>query len=207
VFAIGDFARHGRVSVRMLRHYDAIGLLRPAHVDPHTGYSSYHAGQLAELNRIVALKELGFTLEQVHAMSDERIDLDAARNMLALRRAELESTLAAAARRLDHVEARLRALELDGALPAHEVVVKPLPATRLVELRSTAESFHPDDIGPVVRPLCAELGARLGRADVSPAGRLTCFYDRPDGPDGPDGLHAGPQSRAAPARDSTASKW
>jgi hypothetical protein len=47
MFSIGDFARHGRVSVRMLRHYDAIGLLRPAHVDPATGYRSYTAGQLA----------------------------------------------------------------------------------------------------------------------------------------------------------------
>ena len=59
MFSIGDFARHGRVSVRMLRHYDALGLLRPAHVDPVTGYRSYRAAQLSRLNRIVALKELG----------------------------------------------------------------------------------------------------------------------------------------------------
>ena len=48
MFSIGEFARHGRVSVRMLRHYDAIGLLRPACVDPATGYRFYQAGQLAE---------------------------------------------------------------------------------------------------------------------------------------------------------------
>ena len=63
MLAIGDFTRLGRVSVRMLRHYDAIGLLRPAHVDPTTGYRSYRAAQLAELNRIVAFKDLGFTRE------------------------------------------------------------------------------------------------------------------------------------------------
>ena len=62
MFTIGDFARLGQVSVRMLRHYDAIGLLRPA-VVRHAGYRNYAAGQLARLNRIVALKELGFTLE------------------------------------------------------------------------------------------------------------------------------------------------
>jgi DNA-binding transcriptional MerR regulator len=72
VFAIGDFARLGRVSVRMLRHCDAIGLLRPAHVDPATGYRSYRAAQLAELNRIVAFKELGFTLEQVRVADRRR---------------------------------------------------------------------------------------------------------------------------------------
>jgi DNA-binding transcriptional MerR regulator len=69
MFSIGEFARHGRVSVRMLRHYDAIGLLRPACVDPASGYRFYQASQLAELNRLVALKELGFTLQQVQAIS------------------------------------------------------------------------------------------------------------------------------------------
>ena len=64
MFNIGDFARHGRVSVRMLRHYDAIGLLLPAHVDQVTGYRSYAAQQLSRLNRIVALKDLGFTLSR-----------------------------------------------------------------------------------------------------------------------------------------------
>jgi hypothetical protein len=65
MFTIGEFARHGRVSVRMLRHYDAIGLLRPACVDPGSGYRFYQASQLAELNRVIALKDLGFTLPQV----------------------------------------------------------------------------------------------------------------------------------------------
>ena len=56
MFTIGDFARHGRVSVRMLRNYDATGLLRPARVDPASGYRFYEAVQLARLNRIIALK-------------------------------------------------------------------------------------------------------------------------------------------------------
>jgi DNA-binding transcriptional MerR regulator len=43
MLSIGDFARHGRASVRMLRHYDAIGLLQPVHVDQVTGYRSYGA--------------------------------------------------------------------------------------------------------------------------------------------------------------------
>jgi DNA-binding transcriptional MerR regulator len=46
----------------MLRHYDAIGLLEPVRVDPATGYRFYEASQLSPLNRIVALKNLGFSL-------------------------------------------------------------------------------------------------------------------------------------------------
>lgn len=76
MFSIGDFARHGRVSVRMPRHYDAIGLLRPAHVDPVTGYRSYQASQL---NSILALKDPGFTLDQVGAMLDEQVSVEGVR--------------------------------------------------------------------------------------------------------------------------------
>ena len=73
MLSIGDFARHGRVSVRMLRHYDAIGLLKPAFVDRVTGYRSYEARQLSRLNRIVALKGRGFTLQQVRSVLDEEV--------------------------------------------------------------------------------------------------------------------------------------
>src|ERR671917_48630 len=86
MLGIGDFARHGRVSVRMLRHYDAIGLLRPAHVDRLTGYRSYDAGQLSRLNRIVALKGLGFTLQQVRSILDDEVSVEELRGMLRLRR-------------------------------------------------------------------------------------------------------------------------
>jgi DNA-binding transcriptional MerR regulator len=176
MFSIGDFARHGRVSVRMLRHYDSIGLLRPAHVDPSSGYRSYQAAQLAELNRIVALKDLGFTLEQVRTMLAEEITADQVRGMLRLRRAELESALAESAQKLTQVEARLTAIE-DESLP-DGIVVKNLPALRLVELTAVAAGFRPEDIGPVVHPLCAELGRRLPHAEVTPTGCLTCYYER-----------------------------
>ena len=176
MFPIGDFARHGRVSVRMLRHYDALGLLRPARVDPVTGYRSYAAGQLARLNRIVALKDLGFTLDQVATLLADEVPVEQVRGMLTLRRAELEASLAEGAARLAQVEARLRTIEAEGSAP--DVVVKELPAMRVVELTGVAAGFAPEAIGPVVRPLCAELGRRLATADVTPAGRLTCYYEQ-----------------------------
>ncbi|MGW3963550.1 MerR family transcriptional regulator [Amycolatopsis sp. NPDC005003] len=178
MFPIGDFARHGRVSVRMLRHYDALGLLRPARVDPATGYRSYTAGQLARLNRIVALKDLGFTLEQVATLLADEVTVEQVRGMLALRRAELAAALAEGAARLAQVEARLRTIEAEGRPPAYDVIVKELPAQRVVELTGVAAGFAPEAIGPVVHPLCAELGRRLPPADVTPTGRLTCYYEQ-----------------------------
>lgn len=177
MFTIGDFAKHGRVSVRMLRHYDALGLLRPARVDPFTGYRFYEAGQLARLNRVIALKELGFSLDQVGTILDERVGAEELRGMLRLRQAELETAMAAAAARLVQVEARLRTIESEGTMPTDDIVVKSLPPVRLAELTGTAGSFEPQVIGPVIGPLYEELCRRLEEAGVVPTGPGIASYE------------------------------
>ncbi|WP_406146758.1 MerR family transcriptional regulator [Streptomyces sp. NBC_01012] len=191
MFTIGDFARHGRVSARMLRHYDAIGLLRPDRTDPDTGYRYYGAAQLARLNRVIALKDLGFTLQQVRAVLDERVDADELRGMLRLRRAELEATMAAAAARLAQVEARLRSIESEGHMPENDVIVKTVPAVRIAELTATAGSYQPQDITPVIGPLYERLFTLLAAAGVSPSGPCVARYE--DDPAGDDAVtvHAG----------------
>jgi DNA-binding transcriptional MerR regulator len=62
MFKIGDFSRIARVSCRLLRYYDELGLLRPTLVDRDSGYRYYSASQLQQLNRILVLKELGLSL-------------------------------------------------------------------------------------------------------------------------------------------------
>ena len=61
---IGDFSKLSRVSIRMLRHYDEIGLLAPGKVDAFTGYRYYGEEQLPTIYRINALKEMGFGLAE-----------------------------------------------------------------------------------------------------------------------------------------------
>jgi len=76
---IGDFSKLSRVSIRMLRHYDDIGLLKPAEIDKFTGYRYYHEEQLLTIGRITALKDMGFSLSDIIKMLDcyddkEKID-------------------------------------------------------------------------------------------------------------------------------------
>ena len=182
MFTIGDFARHGRVSIRMLRHYDATGLLHPAQVDPASGYRYYTAAQLARLNRIIALKDLGFSLQQVQDIVDEKLGAEELRGMLRLRRAELETAMAAAGARLVQVEARLRAIESEGHMPTNDVVIKNVPAVRVAELTATASSYGPEDIGPVIGPLYDELFRRLEAAGITPTGPGVAYYE--DAPEG-----------------------
>lgn len=199
MFTIGDFARHGRVSARMLRHYDAIGLLRPEHTDPFTGYRYYSAAQLARLNRVIALKDLGFTLQQVQEILEERVSTAELRGMLKLRQAELEEAMTAAAARLAQVEARLRSIESEGHMPTQDVMIKSIPPVRVAALTVVAASYAPEHIGPVISPLYDELFRRLKAAGVTPTGPGIAYYeDAPDG-DGAILVHAGFTVSADPA--------
>ncbi|MFF5333537.1 MerR family transcriptional regulator [Streptomyces sp. NPDC013181] len=182
MFTIGDFARYGRVSARMLRHYDEIGLLRPDRTDPSTGYRYYGAAQLARLNRIIALKDLGFTLQQVRSVLDDEVGPEELRGMLRLRRTELEAAMAAAAARLAQVEARLRSIESEGRMSTDDVAIKRVPAVRVAELTGVAGSYEPQDIGPVIGPLYEWLFPLLGEAGVCSSGPgIARYEDDPDG--------------------------
>jgi DNA-binding transcriptional MerR regulator/effector-binding domain-containing protein len=181
MLTIGEFARHGRVSVRMLRHYDAIGLLRPVRVDASTGYRFYDAAQLPRLHRAVALKDLGFTLVQVRAVLDEQVSVAELRGMLRMRRAQLQEQIRLDAERLARIEARLLVIGMEGAAPSDEVTVKHVPAVRVASVSGLAPGFAPEHITPVIRPLYERLRATTaGQATGTPI----AFYTDPPRGDG-----------------------
>ena len=176
MFSIGEFSRLGGVSVRTLRHYDEIGLLRPATVDPDTGYRGYSAAQLGRLNRIMALKELGLSLTQARRLLDG-VTLEELNGMLILRRAQLEHELEEHKNYLLGVEARLRHIAREGVMPADDIVAKKIPAMGVVVIAGQAPAFGPENIVPVVNRLAARFD-ELGIHDlVKEAGHRMIFYE------------------------------
>ncbi len=140
MFKIGDFARLARVSIKTLHHYDDIGLFVPHHVDPFTGYRYYAFDQLPRLNRILALRDLGFTLEQVRQMVDDSLNADELRGMLRLRRAQLQQQVDDARERLAQVEIRLRQIEQEGKMPDIDVLIKQVEAITVAGAREVVPS-------------------------------------------------------------------
>ena len=134
---IGDFARLSQVSVVTLRYYDEMDLLKPVKVDTFTGYRFYAADQLPRLNRILALKDLGFSLEQIKLMLADGLTPEQLRSMLTIQRQEVEKRLAGEQERLSRIEARLRQIELEDKMPTYDVVVKNTPAMLVASRRIT----------------------------------------------------------------------
>jgi len=178
MFTIGEFAGLGRVSVRMLRHYDAIGLIRPARVDPHSGYRYYTAAQLRVLNRVTALKDLGFTLQQVKTMIEDKVESVELRGMLRLRRAELAAQVERDAARLAQVDARLRLIETEGHMDTADVILKDSPALRVAELSATATSYEDAaSISANLTPLYPRLLALMKQHGIAMTGPPIGYYE------------------------------
>lgn len=135
MFRIGEFAQIGRVSGRQLRHYDRLGLLEPTLTDAKTGYRYYSARQLPRLNRILALKALGFSLEQIARMLDGDVPPDELRGMLTIRKAQVERSLAEEQMALRQIESRILQIEEQGALRDYDVIVKSEPAQAYISVR------------------------------------------------------------------------
>jgi len=140
VFKIGEFSRIARVSARLLRFYDELGLLRPGVVDAATGYRFYTTAQLQRLNRILVLKDLGLSLEQIGGVIDEQASAEQLRAMLLVRRSDAERALAEEAARLRLIESRIAQLDA-GASALDDVLIRAEPARRVITVRDTLSSF------------------------------------------------------------------
>jgi DNA-binding transcriptional MerR regulator len=108
---IGDFSKLAQVSVKTLRYYADLGLLRSAWVDRYTGYRYYDLQQLPRLNRILALRELGFPLAQIERLLRDDLATRELLRLMQLRHAELQQQVEAERARLGRVEVRLREIE------------------------------------------------------------------------------------------------
>ena len=129
---IGDFSRLSRVSVKTLRFYDETDLLKPVEVDRYTGYRYYEYSQLARLNRILALKDLGFSLDEIRRLLEIGLPAEQLRGMLKLREAESKQRVQEEAERLRRIEARLKQIEQEDVMSKYDVVIKKIEALKVV---------------------------------------------------------------------------
>ena len=172
MFKIGDFSRISQVSVKTLRYYDEIGLLKPAWVDRFTGYRYYSVDQSHRLNRILALKDLGLSLEQVTRLLDDHLTSEQIRGMLRMKRAEMQQRVEEEQERLARVEARLRQIEQEDRMPTYDIVLKKVEPQTVVAIHDVIPTYG--DQGSLWKELSVYL-ERHGAKAIGPS--LTIYYD------------------------------
>ncbi|HTP08488.1 MAG TPA: MerR family transcriptional regulator [Anaerolineae bacterium] len=163
MYKIGDFSRLSQVPVKTLRYYDEIGLLRPSEVDRFTGYRYYTAGQLSRLNRILLLKDLGLSLDQIGRLLEGDLPPAQLRGMLKLRQAEIERSIEEEEARLARVAALINQIEQENAsMSTYDVVIKKVAPVRIASIRDVVANYGAQS------ELWVELGAYLTQHNVKP---------------------------------------
>lgn len=178
MFKIGDFSRLSLVSVKALRYYDELGLLKPARVDEFTGYRYYSASQLTRLNRILAMKDMGLSLEQIALLLDKEPTPDQIRGMLRLKQVELHQQLVEGLARLVRIEAWLQAFEQEATMPAYDVVLKKVAPLQVAQARGIAPRMQQPELGITLDRLFDQVLGYISQHGAIPAGPgITLYYD------------------------------
>ena len=171
---IGDFSKLSRISIRMLRHYDEFGLLKPENVDSLTGYRYYSPAQLQTANRITALKDMGFSLASIVEIMRQYHDLEALKAFLAIKLEEVSEQEKEAQTRLALINTAMKRLRKDDHAMQYDVTLKTIPQRYVASLRKTIPTYQDERI--LWEQMNQEVGCSLQMAN--PSYSLAIFHDK-----------------------------
>ena len=138
---IGEFSKLSRVSVRMLRHYDEIGLLKPAEIDHFTDYRYYREDQLPIAGRIAALKDMGFSLADIVRILEVYDDREKMEQFFSARQKELEALSKDTAYKLTLLDAARKRLRKEEDM-SYNVTLKTIPERYAATIRMTIPRYE-----------------------------------------------------------------
>ena len=138
---IGEFSKLSRVSVRMLRHYDEIGLLKPAEIDRFTDYRYYREDQLPIAGRIAALKDMGFSLADIVRILEAYDDREKLERFLSARQKELEALSKDTAYKLTLLDAARKRLRKEENM-SYDITLKTFPACYAATVHMTIPRYE-----------------------------------------------------------------
>jgi DNA-binding transcriptional MerR regulator len=170
---VGEFSRLSRVTVKTLHHYDEMGLLKPSHIDQFSGYRFYTLDQLPRIHSIMALKELGLSLEEIAQLLGEDLPPEQIRGMFRLKQAEVQQRLREEQARLAQIEFRLRQIESEGIVETTDIVIKRIEPVYVLSLRRDYQSREEREVFGIAM----DEAVKDGRVKWTGAAPINIFYE------------------------------
>lgn len=168
---IGDFSRLTCISIKTLRYYDELGLLKPAGVDSFTGYRSYSADQIPRLHRIIALKDMGLSLEEIARLLHDDVSITHILDILHIKQEALKRRLEDESERLKQVENWIVNVENENKLPAYEIIIKKIPPVQVISVRTMIpNTFDAQLVAGKVLPVVSGLFTHIFSMDARVVG-------------------------------------
>lgn len=171
---IGDFSKMSRISIRMLRHYDDMGLLKPKTIDQCTGYRFYAEDQMLTAARIIALRDMGFNVSSIKEIMMHYHEAESLRSYLIVKQSELEAEALEIEKRMTLLKTAIKQLREDGVSMQYHVNVKTFPSRYVASVRKVIPSYN--DEGQLWQTMMQETCSQnLQPADM--CNSLAMFHD------------------------------
>lgn len=171
---IGNFSKLSRMSIRTLRHYDELGLLKPVEVDSFTGYRYYRELQLLEAERIQCLRNMGFSLNLIREILQKYQDVQEMEHFLAIQRQELEQKSQEIEQKLRLIDSTIEWLRKDGTMRGYDVTLKTVPEFYAASVRRLIPTYA--DEGLLWKTMMEET-APLHIQYSNPSYAIAVFHD------------------------------
>ncbi|HEX3078084.1 MAG TPA: MerR family transcriptional regulator [Lachnospiraceae bacterium] len=168
MYKIGLFSKMNKVTIKALRYYDEVGLLKPAHIDQENGYRYYTSEQLPIMHQILSMKQMGFSVEEMlRVQSGERIE-----NVLLTKKADTMKEISDSMRKLSQIEYALAHKE--EIQENYHVILKELPEVIVASIRKVMRNYG--DLFNIVPPMGEEM-ERLGCECAVPEYCFNIYHD------------------------------
>ncbi|MCK5129747.1 MAG: MerR family transcriptional regulator [Clostridiales bacterium] len=169
MFKIGDFSKLIRVSVRMLRYYDEVGLFHPIRVDSFTGYRYYSANQIEQLNLIVPLRDFGFNVADIAILIAET-SKKRQKEMLFEKSKEIENEILKQQLVLKRIDSAIKNLDKEKINMSYNVKMKKVPSYKVISLRQVIPAYEKEGM------LWEKLGTFMKEKGISSTGFCYATY-------------------------------
>lgn len=169
MYQIGLFSKMNRITTKTLRHYDELGLLKPAYIDELSGYRYYSNSQLPRLNKILALKQLGLSLREIQKIIDHEESIEV---FLTLKENEITETILREKEKLLSVQNYKKRIR--GELMKYNPVIKSLPEVIVASMRFIAPNY---DYYFEIIPKMGDEMRRLGAVCAVPEYCFNIYHD------------------------------
>lgn len=161
---IGDFSRLSRVSIRMLRYYDEMGLLKPDKVDAVTGYRYYSEEQLLVMGKIHALRDMGLGVNAIAEVLKSR-NPEEIEQIFQVQKARLLEEATIISHRIQFLDTALARLRKDEIM-TYDCIIKQMPERYVASVRKIIPRYEEE--GRLWHILFSET-AKLGMVPCGPA--------------------------------------
>ncbi|NLZ45067.1 MAG: MerR family transcriptional regulator [Clostridiales bacterium] len=171
---IGNFSKLSRISIRMLRHYDELGLLKPITVDNFTGYRFYDESQLLDAARIQVLKSMGFSISEILLVIQKYTNSQELEHFFLTKRKEIQRQQEQLDEKLCLLSSTIEWLRKDGNIMNYAVNLKTLPERYVASVRKIIPGYEHEGI---LWGILMSETASLNMKDGDPCYASAIFHD------------------------------